>query len=169
MNGDNTSPVFYTRLQRRLHWLVIILLIGQYLLQWPMRDAIAAIERQEALGFAAFLVTTVHTWGGITIAFLMLWRWQLRKRQVPLNSGQLTHRYETLVKVHHVSLYAVSIAMAATGASAYYLGWRFAAQWHETGKWLLLGLVAIHIAGALVHLASGSNVLQRMMGRGSLH
>lgn len=169
MNGDKIAPVFYTRLQRRLHWLVMILLSGQYLLQWRMRDAVASIENQETLGFTAFMVTTLHTWGGITIALVMLWRWQLRKRYVPLNAGRLEHRYERCVMTHHVSLYAVTIAMAATGASAYYLDWHVAAQWHAIGKWLLIALVAIHIAGALTHLARGSNVLKRMMGRGSLH
>jgi len=33
----------------------------------------------------------------------------------------------------------------------------------------LLGLILIHIAGALWHLRQGSTVLRRMMGRNSLH
>lgn len=162
------SPVFYTRLQRRLHWLVIVLLGVQYLLQWPMRNAMAVIERQEALDFSGFLVTTLHTWGGVSIALVMLWRWQLRKRKVPLNGGRLTHQYALMVKAHHVSLYAVSIAMAATGSMTYYFGWGYAARLHGAGKWLLITLVAIHIAGALSHLGRNSTVLQRMMGRTSL-
>ncbi|MFK7995236.1 MAG: cytochrome b/b6 domain-containing protein [Granulosicoccus sp.] len=168
MSRTAGPTVFYTTLQRRLHWLVIILLLGQYLLQGPMRDAIAAIERQETLGFTQFLVTTVHTWSGIGIAALMLWRWQLRKRAVPLNGGHLSQKNAMWVAAHHVSMYAVTLAMVISGAMHYYLGWAFAARWHELGKWLLLALIIFHVAGALIHLRKGSTVLHRMMGRNSL-
>lgn len=168
MSSTTDSKVFYTVLQRRLHWLVILLLLSQYLLQGPMREAIAAIERQETLGFTPFLVTTAHTWGGICIAAIMLWRWQLNKPAVPLNGGHLSPGRTRWVRVHHVSLYALTFLMATTGAMHYYLGWSFAARWHELGKWMLLLLIFIHIAGALSHLGQGDTVLRRMMGRNSL-
>jgi len=169
MSRTSGTAVFYTVLQRRLHWLVIFLLSGQYLLQGPMRDAIAAIERHETLGFTQFMVTTVHTWGGICIAAIMLWRWQLRKRVVPLNEGLLSQKQARWVTAHHVSLYAVIFVMAISGAMHYYLGWAFAARWHELGKWLLLALILVHVIGALLHVRQGSTVLRRMMGRNSLH
>jgi len=53
--------------------------------------------------------------------------------------------------------------MAATGALHYYLGLAAAEKWHEWGKWLLLVLVGVHIAGALLHMKDGSKVFQRMM------
>lgn len=168
--SDKAGPaMFYTLLQRRLHWLVIVLLLGQFVLQAPMRDAIRAIEQQETLGFVQFMVTTAHTWGGVAIAAMMLWRWQLRKRAVPLNGGHLSQKQIRWVTVHHLSLYAVTIFMATSGAMHYYLGWSFAARWHELGKWVLLVLIVIHVAGALSHLKRGSTVLSRMMGRNSLH
>lgn len=58
--------------------------------------------------------------------------------------------------------------MALCGACHYYLGWELAARLHELGKWLLLGLIGVHIAGAVSHLGNGNTVLQRMMGRDSL-
>jgi len=167
MSGKSSHPTFYTLLQRRLHWLVIVLLMGQFALQNPMREAMAAIQRQETLGFVQFLVTTAHSWGGICIAVVMVWRWQLRKQVVPLNGGHLSRLRSRWVNAHHVGLYAVTIAMATTGAMHHYLEWSFAARLHIVGKWLLFALIALHVTGALVHMRQGSTVLRRMMGRNS--
>ncbi len=175
----STTGIFYTTLQRRLHWLVLLMLIAQYLLQVPMRAAMAAIESQETLTLFQYLVATVHTGNGISIAAIMIWRWQLRRRAVPLAGGNLTPRREKLVRVHHVSLYVTVLGMMVTGALHYYVGIEAAGQWHEWGKWLLLVLVGVHIAGALSHgVRHGAHheapgvrsdtVLQRMMGRDSL-
>ena len=169
MSNEVTEPTFYTVLQRRLHWLVIVLLALQFALQRPMHNALAAIERNETLGFIDFLVATIHTWGGIGIAAIMLWRWTLRRRKVPLNGGCLPKNLERLVKIHHVSLYVAVIAMASSGAMHYYTGLEAAERWHELGKWVLLALIGIHVAGAAIHMFQGHTVLQRMMGRGSLH
>lgn len=168
MCSHHTPSPFYTLLQRRLHWAVILLISCQFLLQDAMRDALYAIEQQESLGLGQFVVTTLHTWGGAGIAILMLWRWRLRKRAVPLDGGLMAHRKAFWVNLHHISLYIVVLLMAATGALHYYLAWSLAGRWHELGKWLLLALISIHVIGALSHLGSDSKVLQRMMGRGSL-
>lgn len=165
MSGNSDSVIFYTPLQRRLHWLVLLLLIAQYALQIPMQRAMEAIERQETLGFLSFLVTTVHTWGGIAIAALMLWRWQLRRRAVPLAGGTLSAFQESLVRWHHVTLYVVVVLMALTGVVHYYFGFSPAGRWHEWGKWVLAVLLLLHVAGALSHGREGLKVLQRMMGR----
>jgi cytochrome b561 len=159
-----TKPApFYTRLQRRLHWLVIIMLIMQFSLQIPMSSAMAAVERGETLGFVAFIVTTLHTWCGISISGIMLWRWRLRRREVPLAAGDLSSLRTKIVRLHHSSLYVVVVVMALTGAGHYYLEIEVAAVLHEWGKWLLLGLVGVHIAGALTHIRHGSRIFQRMM------
>lgn len=167
-NNSEPEPVFYTPLQRRLHWLVLVLLLVQYGLQLPMISAMTAIEDHQTLTFTQFLVATVHTWGGGCIAAIMCWRWQLRRRTVPLAAGRLSVLRARWVRIHHVTLYAMVIVMALSGACHYYLGWAFAARWHELGKWLLLALIGVHIAGALSHVGDGSRVLQRMMGRNSL-
>ena len=165
------SPIpvnFYTQLQRRLHWLVLLLVVLQYSLQKPMHRAMEAIARQESLSFWQFLVTTAHTWGGISIVAIMVWRWQLRRRKVPPGAGLLPPWRATLVRWHHISLYVAFVLMAVTGALHYFLDIKQAAQWHEWGKWLLLALVGVHIAGALSHIGRSDSVFQRMMGRDSL-
>lgn len=168
MSGNSDSVIFYTPLQRRLHWLVLLLLIVQYALQVPMERAMDVIDRQETLRFSGFIVTTLHTWGGIAIAAIMIWRWQLRRRAVPLVGGTLSERQERWVKWHHVGLYVVVLAMALSGIMHYYFGFQPAGRWHEWGKWVLAVLVSIHVAGALSHGRAGLKVLHRMMGRGCL-
>lgn len=168
IDTSDRNPVFYTRIQRRLHWFVIVLLLVQYALQLPMKEAMTAIDNQETLSFVQFFVTTLHTWAGASIAAIMCWRWQLRKRAVPLAAGQVSGLRAKWVMAHHVALYAVLIFMALSGACHYYLGWALAASWHELGKWLLLILIGVHIAGAVSHVGNGNTVLQRMMGRDSL-
>lgn len=166
---ESDKTVFYTLLQRRLHWVVIVLLGLQYVLQGSMREALEAIERQETLSFVQFLVTTTHSWGGISIALIMFWRWQLRKkRPVPLNAGQVSVMRERLARIHHVSLYVMIGIMASTGALHYYAGLAFAARWHELGKWVLCMLILTHIVGALSHARDGNAVLRRMMSWGGV-
>lgn len=167
MSAASDRSIFYTPLQRRLHWLVVGLLVVQYVLQTPMREALEATDRQETLTLMQFLVTTVHTWGGIGIAAVMVWRWQLRRRDVPLAGGNLSSGQESRVRMVHVSLYLVLILMAVTGTLQYYAGFEPAAHWHAWGKWLLAALVGIHVAGALLQLRHDSSVLRRMMGRDS--
>ena len=168
IDSADQNPLFYSRLQRRLHWLVLVLLLVQYALQLPMMAAMAAIDNEETITFLQFLVITLHTWGGASIAAIMCWRWHLRKQVVLPGAGQLSTFQSKWVKVHHTTLYAVLILMALSGACHYYLGWTLAARWHELGKWLLLALIGVHIAGAISHLGDGNRVLQRMMGRDSL-
>lgn len=168
MNISAETVAFYTTLQRRLHWLVLVLIAGQFAVQKPMSQAMQSIERGESLGFMQFFVTTFHTWSGIAIAALMIWRWQLRRRYVPVGAGKLSPAKSKLVRLHHLGLYVVVGIMALSGALHYYAEVKWAAQWHEWSKWLLLGLIGVHIAGALSHIGNGEKVFQRMMGRDSL-
>ncbi|NND91280.1 MAG: cytochrome b/b6 domain-containing protein [Granulosicoccus sp.] len=168
MNSTTEPTIFYTPLQRRLHWLVLLLLILQYALQVPMKNALAAIGRQETLDLGQFLVTSLHTWAGMTIAALMIWRWQLRRRPVPLTGGHLSPSLVRWVELHHVSLYVATLLMAATGMLHYFGGVEQAGNWHAWGKWVLGVLIATHVLGALSHGGRGLKVLNRMMGRGSL-
>lgn len=168
MSAPNEPVNFYTPLQRRLHWLVIILLALQYALQIPMSEAMSRVAQQQDLNFVDFLVTTWHTWSGISIAAIMVWRWQLRRRVVPVGAGKLSPIRSKLVRLHHIGLYVVVGVMAVTGALHYYLGVELAGICHEFTKWLLLGLIGVHIAGAITHIGNGDRVFQRMMGKESL-
>ena len=154
----------WSPLQRRLHWLVALLVLGQFALQGPMRAASEAAATGAAVTFGQFVVATLHSWGGATVAVLVGWRLLLRRRAaVPVAGGRLGARAARLVGWHHALLYGALMAMALSGALHYYADVDGAARWHEAGKWVLVVLVLVHVAGAAVHaLRPGDTVLQRM-------
>lgn len=163
---DDEMPV-WSPLQRRLHWLVALLVLGQFALQWPMRTAVRAVERGEAVTFGQFLVTTLHSWGGASIALLVVWRLVLRRRvPVPVAAGRFGAHASRLIGWHHALLYGLLLAMALSGALHYYAGLDAAARWHEVGKWALGAAVALHLAGALVHAARVDDPVLRRMWSG---
>ena len=164
MREEKDGVPVWSPLQRRLHWLVAWLVLGQFLLQRPMRAAVRAAAEGEAVTFWQFLVTTLHSWGGAAIAPLVLWRLVLRRRApVPVAAGRLGARAARLIGWHHALLYVVLLVMVLSGALHYYAGSEQAARWHELGKWVLGVAVALHVGAALGHaLRRGDPVLQRM-------
>lgn len=146
-----TTPT-WTPLQRRLHWIVALLVFGQFTLQRAMRSANEAARAGEAVTFVEFLVMTLHTWGGAGIAMLVAWRLVLRRRApVSVAVGALGPTAARLIGLHHLLLYALLVGMALSGALHWYAGWETAARWHEIGKWLLGLAIAVHIGGAIRH------------------
>ena len=158
----------WTPLQRRLHWLVALLVLWQFALQGTMRAASEAAAAGESIGFGQFVVMTLHTWGGAGIAALVLWRLVLRRRSpVGVGGGALGPLAARLVGWHHALLYALLLAMALSGALHYYVGWAAAGRWHEIGKWILGLAVALHLGGALRHaLRPADRTFRRMWPRG---
>jgi len=132
----------YSDLQRKLHWIIVLLVASQYILQSPMRAAMADMQHNVTLGALDFLVTTIHTWGGAAIGAIMVYRLWLRvKKPVPVGAGQLTGTWRAVALVTHWAFYGLLFFMVATGSLHYYFGWHSVAHWHEKGEWLLLGLI----------------------------
>lgn len=148
-------------LQRRLHWGVAVLVAIQYLSQDAMRDAMSLITTGSAPGFGTFLVTTLHVWGGAAIALAVIWRVRLRSwRAVAGTRGLLP----LAALVNHMLLYLMLVFMATSGVLHYGLEVDAAADWHARGKWVLAGLLGMHLAAALWHAAiKRDDVLSAML------
>jgi len=156
-----TTPT-WTPLQRRLHWIVALLVAGQFTLQQAMRSANEAARAGETVTFVQFVVTTLHTWGGAGVALLVAWRLVLRRRApVPVAAGAPGPLAARLIGWHHRLLYALLVGMALSGALHWYAGWEVAARWHEIGKWLLVTAVVVHLGGALRHRLGGRSARGR--------
>jgi len=146
-----THPT-WTPLQRRLHWFVAAIVLMQFLLQDAMRSATDTATGGGRIGFIDFVVTTVHSWGGALIAFLVIYRLVLRRRSpVVVGHGSLGPLAARFVQANHLLLYALLLMMCVSGVLHYHAGLEFAARWHEVGKWLLALATALHVAGALWH------------------
>jgi len=161
----------YSALQRRLHWVVVVLVALQYLLQSPMRAAMSSLHKNIPVSGVDFLVTTLHTWGGAAIGAIMVYRlWLRRQNPVPAGAGQLQGKAQLVASGVHWGFYAALFFMVVTGTLHYYLGLHWAASWHERGEWLLLVLIGVHgLAALLHHFWKKDDVLRQMWGSGPPH
>ena len=160
-------PSSYLTSQIVLHWTVAVLVILQVLLHEGMEEAWKTYEDSGATAYGPLVV--VHIAIGVTILLLALWRIALRiTHGAPPLPDSHPAALKFVARANHYLLYAFLVGMPLTGASAWFLGIKGAADIHETGKTILLILVGLHIAGALTeHFVLRSNVLRRMLGLAS--
>ncbi len=161
----------YGALQRRLHWVVVVLVGSQYVLQAPMKAAMSSLQDDVQLTALDFLVTTLHTWGGAAIGAIMVYRLWLRwQNPVPVGNGRLHGLAGGVARGMHWGFYAVLMFMVASGTLHYYFDQHWVASWHERGEWLLLIMIAIHgLAAMLHHFWKKDDVLRQMWGSGPQH
>jgi len=169
----------YTRTAIVLHWLIALAVVVQVSWGWTMQ----AIPKQPpGLRADAF---NVHKSIGLTILALMVLRlvWRAWHRPPPL--PPMPKWQAQLARFTHVTLYAVLFVMPVAGYlgsvfSGYPVkyfgitlpawGWKDAqlkdlmSAVHFTASWVLLGAVALHVAGALKHWLWDRDTLVARMG-----
>ena len=167
----------YTRTAVALHWLVAVIVIGQFAWGWWMQD----IPKQPpGLRADAF---NLHKSIGLVLLALMLVRlgWRIAHPAPPLPAMPAWEA--RLAKATHVVLYVALIVMPVAGYlgsvfSGYPVkwfgltlpawGWKDPAlkDWmsavHLTTSWVLLFATALHVAGALKHAIARDGVMSRM-------
>lgn len=181
MNGEvnvdgNTR---YTRFAVFLHWLIAAAVFGQFALGWGMQEItkqppgprVTAFNLHKSIGLAIFALMAVR----------LLWR--LRH---PAPALPAMPRWQALLAhATHVLLYVALVALPASG----YLGSEFSGypvrffgmvlpSWagkqaelkdamslvHLTFAWVLVTLVALHLAGVVRHVfIERDGMLRRMM------
>lgn len=164
-----------------LHWLLAVVIIGMLILGFLMVD----IPRNTpARGFYFNLHKSIGVLAGLVILLRLFWR--LREGAPPFPSGM--PRWEAVVaRWSHRALYVLMVAMPATGyiSSSFNKygvkvfgvplpswGWEdkelreLFADIHGTLAIVLAVLVALHVLGAIKHLAiDRDGVFQRMLPR----
>lgn len=154
----------YSRGQIGLHWLVVALLVPQYILHDAVKQAFRAMLNGEAVTPSALL--GLHIYGGIAILVLMLWRLGLRARRgAPLPPAAGSPALELLAKAVHGLLYLVLILLPLTGLVAWFGEARLAGELHELLKVPMLGLIGLHVVAALYHQFVLRDGLMRRMAR----
>jgi cytochrome b561 len=160
-----------------LHWLLAVLLTGMVALGWYMM----AIEDEPGSDW----YFSLHKSFGLLVLTLVLCRllWRLMHRPQPLPAA-VPRWQQRLAGTTQALLYGCMLIMPLTGllGAAYskdvvsFFGLPlplWATPDHDTQElffaahgfiaWLLVGLVALHVAGALKHwLVNRDNVIQRM-------
>ena len=172
-----TDRLQYGTTAKLLHWLVVALLLVQYLIGWLMPDIHKGPPGAPM---------TFHISFGIVILTLIVVRlaWRLAHPIAPEDSLAPWQRLAS--EAVHWLLYVLVLATTLTGwLFASYRGWsvswfylvplpmlsgenpaavKFIDGWHQAMEWTLLALIGIHAAAALVHhFHYRDRIMQRML------
>jgi cytochrome b561 len=180
--SQSTKPAGYGPVAKTLHWLLFALLAAQFLIGWIMPDV---HRNTKPDGLIAW-----HLGVGATIIALLVIRlaWRLY-RPVPLEAANTPPWQNALAHATHWLLYFLLALILLLGwANASARGYPVtilgiiplppimpvgssigmeAGDVHGLITWVLLGLIGLHVLGALYHrLVLRDRVLQRMLPGG---
>lgn len=158
------NPTGYSPAQVALHWIVVVLVAFQFLAHDGMEASWRAFLRSEPPPADAAVLTYLHIAVGSLVFFLALMRIYLRATRgappAPTDEPRLLHLLSEAV---HGSIYLLLLSLPASGAVAWFLGVELSSDVHELLQNVLLGAIALHVAGALFqHFVRRSTVLMRM-------
>lgn len=167
----------YDPFARLLHWLVVLLLSAQYIVGWTMPD----VHRDtQPVGLIA-----IHLVLGVSIVAVVLVRvvWRLLRKEPGVVEGTVATR--AIAYLTHGLLYLLLIVQPLMGwANASSRGWPIAlagvklpalsptgsplghalGDVHGVLAWVMLGLIGLHVLGALYHqIVLRDGVLRRMV------
>ncbi|MBX7250110.1 MAG: cytochrome b [Caulobacteraceae bacterium] len=176
-----TAREHYSPFTLTLHWVTAALVVAQPLLVWLSED-LPREQHWAAVG--------LHKSLGVTVLVLTLVRLLARlagHRSIPL-PDQMPDWQKFVARLNHGLFYALLIGMPITGWAGATAGGRdvsvFGAfnlpafpmvpadralahnlmELHEVAGFVLIGLIALHVAGALKHyVLDRDDVLQRML------
>src|SRR5450631_1895919 len=161
-----TDRVQYGTTAKVFHWIVVALLLVQYLIGWLMPDIHRGMKPGAAMTF--------HVSVGLLILILIVFRfaWRLTHPVAPESSLPPWQRLSS--EAVHWLLYALVLATTATGwLFASFRGWpmqlfylvpmpmlasensaagKVIDGWHQALEWILLAMIVLHLVAALVHL-----------------
>jgi cytochrome b561 len=172
-----TDRLQYGTTAKVLHWLVVALLIVQYLIGWLMPD----IHRGPPGAPMIFHISV-----GMTILVLIVLRlaWRITHPVAPESSLRPWQRLSS--EAVHWLLYVLVLATSFTGwLFASFRGWSISFFYlfpmpmlasdnraagkaidglHQAMEWTLLAVIGLHVAAAMVHIFVYRNrIMQRML------
>jgi cytochrome b561 len=173
-----TDRLQYGTTAKMFHWLIMALLLVQYLIGWLMPD----IHRGMKPGTAM----TLHISSGILILILIVLRFAWRLSHPVAPEGSLARWQRLSSEAVHWLLYALVVATTVTGwLFASFRGWSISFFYlaplpmlasenaaagktidglHQAMEWMLLVVIGIHIASALAHaFIYRDRIMQRML------
>lgn len=157
-----------------LHWLLAILIIGNLAAGKLLLDNLADSDPQK------LEVLRLHMMGGFAILSLLAVRLVTRFSTAKPGAAHASRGLNWLAGFSHVALYLVTLAMAITGLGTAQLAELFPLlqgetvslpqDWseiaphagHELFSSVLIGLIALHFAGALYHMVKRDGTAGRM-------
>jgi cytochrome b561 len=159
------KPTGYSPVQVALHWIVVVLVAFQFLAHEGIEESWRAFLRSEMPPAGAWVLAYLHVAAGISVLLLALIRIYLRlTRGAPAPPADEPRLLQLTAEAVHGSIYLLLLVLPLSGAVAWFLGVEIAGDVHELLQNVLLGMIALHIAGALFqHFVLRSQVLMRML------
>lgn len=158
-----TTPLGYSRLQIRLHWITVLLVALQYVLH----DGIASAydDALETGTYALSAPVIGHATGGLVILGLVIWRLMLRReRGVPAPVSGEPAIFQTISHWAHRAFYALLILLPVSGVMAWGGRMEGAGDAHEVLRALLMVLILAHVGAVVVHqVVWKTGLITRMM------
>lgn len=153
----------YSATQIGLHWIVAVLVVGQYMFKDGISSAWDAYSEGQEIAFSPLVFA--HVAGGMLILAFVLWRLVLRlTRGVPPAPENEPAPLKTLSHVAHWGFYVLLAAMAVTGAMAWFGDIAAGAEAHNVVKIALLALIVLHVLAVLFHrIVLKNNLMLRMI------
>jgi cytochrome b561 len=163
---DDTDPEVFSATQVWLHWTIAGLIFVQLVMNEGIEIAFAA--RMDRTGPDLPVTALAHMIVGSAVLALTIWRLVLRWRTgVPPPEADASLLIRWSSKLTHIALYALALGMPATGALAWFGRSEIASEVHEAGRLLLIGVILVHVLGALFeHSIMGNDTLARMLRPG---
>ena len=140
----------YSRLQIALHWVTVLLILWQFVANEAMGQAWRAFRQGAEVPTGPMVAA--HIFAGAAILVIAFWRMVLRvtRGAPPAPAGQSALLRGISAAVHG-ALYILMVAVAVSGAVAWFGRIEAAGDAHEFLKTLLLVLIGLHVAAALWH------------------
>ena len=150
---------------RLLHWIVVMLVLFQYLSGPLIGEAFDQGFSPEVRGTGTAFV---HGAIGLAILAAMVMRLRARRAQaVPPPPQTEPPILREVSRGVHRAFYLFLIAMPVAGLLAMLTGWGLIGWLHALAAKILWLLVLAHVAGAVLHALSGDGVMARMTGHGA--
>ena len=151
----------YSPVQIALHWIIVLMIPVQYLTGGSVERTHHAVHMGMEPDRWDILQHLVHNYCGMAIGFLMGVRLLVRLfRAAP--AERPTTPAAIAARALHLGFYAAIIGQACLGFVASYLTFSVAPL-HVIGSWVILGMVALHVAAAAWHtLVLKDDTLDRM-------
>lgn len=151
----------YARAQVALHWLIVLLLMVQFLTSGGMVRAYENVQSGDGTYTGA---TIIHGIIGTSILLAMLGRLGMRlSLGAPPPPETEPKAIKAFSRGTHYAFYVLLIAMPPVGLTAVFFGAGWAAEVHSLAARLLLALVIFHILGALWHATKNDGVIGRIV------
>ncbi len=159
------APDHWSRLNITLHWLIVVLISVQYFIGEWMVDFFDGGLDGKALDGSTVVFGYLHIVIGVSILIAALLRlWDRFTHGRPEHCKNEPNWAIKLAKLTHTALYFFLLTMPIVGLTAWLLGNEWLGDQHVLASSILLGIIALHIAGALTnHFWFKTDVLRNML------